>query len=131
MEGNKNFARKYDLSLGPILCGQTHFARVQMAMSTNGSRLLQFAADEIESDEFVEDLQRYLALPRMVPEIRLPRDNTFCNGIRGYSSGEMSGARFLFFRMETLPLMRFISLWLSCSLSTTKCGMESHAFGES
>ena len=74
MEGNKNFARKYDLSLGPILCGQTHFARVQMAMSTNGSRLLQFAADEIESDEFVEDLRRYLALPRMVPEIRLPKD---------------------------------------------------------
>ena len=73
-KGTRNFPRMYDLSLGPILCGQTHFARVQMAMSTNGSRLLQFAADEIESDEFVEDLRRYLALPRMVPEILLPEN---------------------------------------------------------
>ena len=45
-----------------------------MAMATNGSRLLQFAADEIESDEFVEDLRRYLVLPRMVPEILLPKN---------------------------------------------------------
>jgi hypothetical protein len=38
---------------------------------SNGLRVLQFAADEIESDEFVEDLRRYLDLPSMVPEIRL------------------------------------------------------------
>ena len=45
-----------------------------MARSTNGSRLLQFAADNIRSDEFVEDLRIYLDLPSMVPEIRLPRN---------------------------------------------------------
>ncbi len=43
-----------------------------MARSTNGSRVLQFAADEIENEEFVESLRIFLDLPRMVPEIRLP-----------------------------------------------------------
>ncbi len=45
-----------------------------MARSTNGSRVLRFAADNIKSDEFVEDLRMYLDLPSMVPEIRLPRN---------------------------------------------------------
>ncbi len=40
-----------------------------MARSTNGSRVLQFAADNI-----VEDLRMYIDLPSMVPEIRLPRE---------------------------------------------------------
>ena len=44
-----------------------------MTRSTNGSRVLYFAAFNIRSDEFVEDLRMYLDLPSMVPEIRLPR----------------------------------------------------------
>ena len=44
-----------------------------MARSTNGSRVLYFAAFNIRSDAFVEDLRMYLDLPSMVPEIRLPR----------------------------------------------------------
>ena len=46
-------------------------------------------------------------------------------------AGKLSGVRFLFFRMEKLPIVSIISLWLSCSLSKIECGKESHAFGES
>ncbi len=88
----------------------------------DGCIALQFVADNIEDPKFAEDLRIYFNLPRMVPEILLPGRVTRQHFSQWYSCREVSGVQFLFFRMGKLPIMRFISLWLSFSLSKIECG---------